>query len=146
MSHRDIFGTFPAPTPPKNDPTRLNYRLGLRYEMIQSQAISAEDKYKARMAAREQFTLDPKDVSTDQRSGKRERVGVGFDMALWLRTRTKNPKILGHGLIRSLVGSHRSYLRLLRAARSALLALHCSFVCSALLAALIHSLAHLFTE
>ena len=68
MSHRDIFGTFPAPTPPKNDPTRLNYRLGLRYEMIKSQPISAEDKYKARMAAREQFTLDPKDVSTDQRS------------------------------------------------------------------------------
>ena len=67
MSHRDIFGSFPAPTPPRNDPTRLNYRLGLRYEMIKSQPISAEDKYKARMAAREQFTLDPKDVSVDQR-------------------------------------------------------------------------------
>jgi len=35
--------------------------------MIKSQPVSAEDKYKARMAAREQFTLDPKDVSTDQR-------------------------------------------------------------------------------
>merc|ERR1719193_2497907 len=67
MSHRDIFGTFPAPTPPKNNPTKLNYRLGLRYEMIRSQPVSAEDKYKARMAAREQFSLDPKDVSTDQR-------------------------------------------------------------------------------